>query len=61
MNHESVQSMMFHFLKGIDYSKQWEEVELGMRYDLGDYNFPKNEDYQKVRLMAKVLWAILNP
>ena len=60
MKHKSEQAQIFYILSNIDYSKEWEDIEYELGYDLGDHSFQSNETYSKVRLAAKNLWAVLN-
>lgn len=53
MNHDSKKDMAFYFLKRIDYNQEWKDVEYGMGYDFGDFNFDKPGIQEKIRRIAK--------
>lgn len=61
MKHNSTKDMMFYFLQHqIDYSKKWEDVEIEMGYNLGDFMFENKEAYGLIRQAVKHLWVIFN-
>lgn len=61
-SYSNQQSMIFNLLSNIDYSETWEEIDYGLGYNLGDYNFGKNDSECRklVRQSAKLLWATFN-
>lgn len=62
MHHDSIKAMIFYFLKRIDYNKSWEDIEYGMGYDFGDFNFGPNHIrvVDRVRRLAKQNWLELH-
>jgi len=50
--------VVFSFLRRIDYNQRWEDIEFGMGYDFGDFNFGKGDSKelrQKIKETAKYL------
>jgi hypothetical protein len=61
-HYSNQQSMIFNLISHLDYSKSWDEIEYGLGYDLGDYNFGQNDVECRKMVIdgAKVLWAVFN-
>lgn len=60
MNYKNEQDMLFTFLnKCIDYAEDWDKIEYGMGYDLGDWRFKKIPN-EVIYRIAKQNWIELN-
>lgn len=61
-HYSSQQSMIFNLLANIDYSQTWDEIDNGLGYDLGDYNFGNNDKKCRELVInsAKLLWVAFN-
>jgi hypothetical protein len=43
MAYNNDKEVVFAFMRRVDFNKSWEEIEYGLGYDFGDYNFGKGD------------------
>lgn len=43
MAYNSDKEVVFAFMRRVDYNQTWKEIEYGLGYDFGDYNFGKGD------------------
>ena len=43
MGYNSDKEVVFAFMRRVDYNKSWEDIEFGLGYDFGDYQFGKGD------------------
>ena len=43
MEYNSDKEVVFAFMRRVDYNQTWKEIEFGLGYDFGDYNFGKGD------------------
>ena len=58
MGYSSDKQVVFSFLSRIDFNESWEDIEYGMGYDFGDFNFGKGDSKQlrqKIKETAKYM------
>ena len=55
MGYTSDKQVVFAFLRRVDFNQTWEEIEWGLGYDFGDFDFGKG-DSKKLR--AKITETI---
>ncbi len=49
MSYKNDKEVVFALMRRVDYNQSWEEIEYGLGYDMGDYNFGKG-DGKELRL-----------
>lgn len=55
MAYENDKEVIFAFIRRVDYNKSWQEIEYGLGYDFGDYDFGKGDSKE---LRTKITDAI---
>lgn len=58
MEYNSDKEVVFSFMRRVDYNQTWKEIEFGLGYDFGDYNFGKGDTpelRQKIRETIKFM------
>jgi hypothetical protein len=43
MSYSNDKEVVFYFLERVNYNKSWEDIEFGLGYDFGDFNFGKGD------------------
>jgi hypothetical protein len=43
MEYNSDKEVVFAFMRRVNYNKSWEEINFGLGYDFGDFNFGKGD------------------
>lgn len=58
MGYNNDKQVVFSFLRRIDFNKSWNEIEIDMGYNFGDFHFGKGDGKelrQKIKETAKYL------
>lgn len=58
MSYNSDKDVVFAFLQRINFNKEWKDIDYGLGYDFGDFNFGKGDGKElrnKIRETVKYL------